>query len=190
MKNYALDQTLLPEVWLTWMSSNGRVWMNKGGVRQNHAEWWMDYTSELSFGRRRSDNGKVPFGSTYVTRNEDRIWVNAGSSPYFAYAKYHEDIERLEVAMVTYDTTRGEYNHEWIFAGDRLFIGKDKSVVNQYGCINLDAITVKKRDVADSVTHALQSILRANANDDFLQEFKKFLGCSYFIIGNGTTVDV
>ena len=190
MYNYKLDQTLLPEVWLTWMSSNGRIWMNKGGVRQNHAEWWMDYTGEYNFGRRTSNNGKVLFGSTYVTRNENRIWVNAGSSLYFAYAKYHEDIDRLEVAMVTYDTTRGEHNHEWSFAGDRLFIGKDKSVVNQNGLTNLNAITIKKRDIADNVVHALQSILRANANDDFLSEFKKFLGCNYFIIGNGTSVTV
>lgn len=190
MKNYKLDQTLLPEVWLTWMSKDGRVWMNKGGVRQNHAEWWMDYLGEYDFGRRRNNNGKVPFGNTYATRNEDRIWVNAGSQPYRAYAKYHKDIDRLEVAMVVYDTTRGDHNHEWVFAGDRLFIGKDKSVINQNGLANLSAITVKKRDVQDSVTHALQAILRAEASEKFLQEFEKFLGCNYFIIGNGTTVNV
>ncbi len=189
MKNYKLDQTLLPEVWLTWMSKDGRIWMNKDGNRQNHAEWWMDY-NELDFGRRRSTNGKVPFGNTYVTRNEDRIWVNSGSQPYRAYAKYHADIDRLEVAMVTYDTTRGEHKHEWTFASDRLFIGKDKSVINQNCLTVLNSITIKKRDVENSVTHALQAILRAEASEKFLQEFKKFLGCNYFIIGNGTTVDV
>ncbi len=190
MKNYKLDQTLLPEVWLTWMSKDGRIWMNKGGVRQNHAEWWMDYPGEYDFGRRRSNNGKVPFGNTYVTRNEDRIWVNAGSQPYRAYAKYHEDIDRLEVAMVVYDTTRGDHNHEWLFAGDRLFIGKDKSAMNQNGLTILNSITIKKSDVENSVTHALQAILRAEASEKFLQEFEKFLGCNYFIIGNGTAVDV
>ena len=190
MKNYKLDQTLLPEVWLTWMTSNGRVWMNKGGGRQNYAEWWMDYDGEYNLSNRRTIHGKVPIGNTYVTRNESRIWVNAGSQPYRAYAKYHEDIERLEVAMVVYDTTRGEHNHEWLYAGDRLFIGKDKSVINQNGIMVINAITVKKRDVQNSVVHALQAILRAEASEKFLQEFKKFLGKSHFIIGNGTSVDV
>ena len=190
MKNYKLDQSLLPEVWLTWMSSNGRIWMNKGGVRQSHAEWWMDYEDERSLVRHRGANGKVPFGNSYATRNEDRIWVSAGSQLYRAYAKYHEDIGRLEVAMVAYDTTRGDHNHEWSYAGDRLFIGKDKSVMNHLGITNPTAITVKKNDVQDSVTHALQAILRAESSEKFLQEFKKLLGCNYFIVGNGTTVNI
>ena len=190
MLNYKIDETLLPEIWLTWESANGRIWMNKGGNRQTYAEWWMHYEGEPSLYQRYTNNGRTPFGINWRTKDNNKVWVQAGSTIHFAYAKYHEDIERLEVAMVKYDTTRGDHEHEWSYAGDRLFIGKDKSVINQHGWLNPDEITVKRNTFVRDTVHALQTILRANPRKSFVAEFKKFLGCQYFIIGNGTSVNV
>jgi hypothetical protein len=189
MKNYAIDTKLLPEVWVTWLSSKGRIWMNQDGIRQNNAEWWMDYNGEYTLSRRRGISGKVPFGSTYVTRNEDRIWVNAGSQLYYAYAKYHKDIDRIELAVVKYDTKRSEGKHDWSYASDRLFIGRDKSVLNQLGIEKYTAFNVKK-DTAADVKSALSMILRCTHNNKFTNEFKKFIGHNYYIIGNGTSVNI
>lgn len=118
--NYDIDTTLLPEVWVTWDSKNGRVWMNNEGKRQMHPESWMD------LGSRWPADGKIPVGLGYYTVDKDHVWVKSGSRVHYAYAKYHADIDRLEFALVQYDTTRREGKHEWTFAGDRMFIGRDK----------------------------------------------------------------
>lgn len=192
MYNYSIDTTLLPEVWVTWMSANGRIWMNKSGVRQNHAEPWMDYSGERSLYHHRSNNDKTPFGCGWHTRNNNRLWINAGSQLHYAYAKYHEDIDRLELAVVRYDSTRAETNHTWLYAGERIFIGKDKSVLDECGrpFAAGRAYKVKRGLTAHSPREMIQSILHSNCNNQFIDEFKKFLGHSYFIIGNGTSVDV
>lgn len=190
MKNYKLDQTLLPEIWLTWMSKDGRIWMDKHGNKQDHAECWMNYDGELSLRNHHNKDGKTPFGLNWATHNKDKIWINAGSKIHYAYAKYHEDIDKLEIAVVKYDTTRGDGEHEWAFAGDRLFVGKDKSIVNQFGIVNPSVFTIKRGHEEQGAIHAIQAIVRQNTNDNFLSEFKKLLGCNFFIIGNGTSVPV
>ena len=188
MRNYKLDETLLPDVWVTWMSKEGRFWMGKNGKRQKHAEPWMEYYNELSMNNRyrhRNEN-LVPFGIGWHTSKSDKIWVNAGSQVHYAYAKYHADIDRLEVAVVKYDTNRGEGEHHWMYAGDRLFIGKDKTVVNENGlCCHRFAI---KNSTAWEERNAIQCILHATPSTQFVSEFKKFIGHDYFIIGNGTSV--
>ena len=190
MYNYSLDEKLLPEVWVTWLNKDGRVWMDKSGARQNRPEPWMDYDDERSMSRRRSNNGKCPFGCTWVTRNNNRIWVASGSKPYFAYAKYHEDIDRLEIAAVRYDTTRSEQQHTWMYDACRFFIGKDKSIVNINGQPVTNGYYVKRGDNVEHPSEMLGIIGRLNYNEKFVDEFKKFLGRNYFIIGNGTSVNV
>ena len=190
MKNYALDTKLLPKVWITWNSSNGRIWMNDKGERKNHPEDWMDYVNENSLCKRWSDNDKLPFGSSWATRNNDKLWVAAGSQLHYAYAKYHKDIDRLELAAVKYDTTRSDGKHGWSFAGDRLFIGRDKSVINQNGLKTNGPFQIKRRGYEVSTIYALRAILRLTLNTHFVDEFKKMLGCNYFLIGNGTPVSV
>lgn len=186
MKNYALDTTLLPEVWVTWLSKNGRIWMNNSGTRYNHPQSWMYYDDESSLYSRYGANGKIPYGSNWSTRNNDRLWVAAGSQLYYAYAKYHEDIDRLELAAVKYDTTRGDGVHAWGYAGDRLFVGKDKTIVDVNGN-SIGRYNIKKGSTFVYDRDAIRAIVRLTTNEQFLGEFKKFIGRNYFIIGNGTS---
>jgi hypothetical protein len=189
MKNYKLDAKLLPEVWVTWMSKDGRIWMNGNGKRFKNPMSWMRYDGESDvtgcYWRKQDD--RVPYGNNYGSNRYDKIWVNAGSQIIYMYAKYHKDIDRLEVAIVKYDTTRGEGKHGWMYLGDRLFIGKDKSVVDKDGNPFSYAITIKNRSTYYSARNALQGLLRQNQSVYFLGEFKKFIGHDYFIIGNGTS---
>ena len=188
MKNYKLDQTLLPNIWLTWLTKDGRIWANPNGKRQNHPEEWMYYDRESDINCYRCYDGRTPIGSTWQTKGKMNLWVKAGSQLYYAYAKYHEDIDRLELAAVIYDTTRGDHKHEWSFDGDRFFIGKDKSVINQDGVLCTTEFNVKRRCIVARAKDMISAILRLNTNDAFLQEFKKFIGRDYYTIGNGTSV--
>lgn len=188
MKNYKLDTTLLPEVWVTWMSKEGRIWMNSNGTRFKKPMSWMRYDNEGSITGAywRTQDNRVPFGNTYLSRESDKMWVAAGSQLYYAYAKYHADIDRLELAAVRYDTTRSEDKHTWLYAGDRLFIGKDKSVINQNGHYT-NAFTIKPRSRYYSERHAIQGLMRLTTSTQFVSEFKKFIGHDYFVIGNGAS---
>lgn len=187
MRNYKLDTSLLPEVWISWENKNGRVYMKgKTGKRQMHKEDWMGST-----GWNGNKNG-VDMGCGWATQKLPKIWVRSGSNLVYAYAKYHKDIDRIEVAAVTYDTTRGEYAHEWKFAGERFFIGKDKSCLLSDGSNYIDGCykTVCQWNTAWSVRNALQILTRLYYNDNFVSEFKKFIGSSYFTIGNGSSIDI
>ena len=192
MKNYELDTNMLPEVWLTWENKSGRVYMDgKTGKRQDHKAPWMGHTHW-----NRNQDG-VDMGVCWSTQNEPRIWVRSGSNLVYAYAKYHADIERLEIAAVKYDTTRGEYAHEWKYAGRRYFIGKDKSCMLEDGTLwNGDGSWSYRTQVFPdhyvcSVKHAINMIANhLNYNDNFVNEFKKFIGENCFLIGNGSTVDI
>lgn len=187
--NYAIDTTLLPEVWVTWYSKDGRVWMNNEGKRQTHPESWMLYTDENTY-HRYSEGDKIPMGCTWSTKKCDKIWVASGSKLYYAYAKHHEDIGRLELAIVKYDTTRRDGKHEWRFVGDRMFIDRNKTILNQDGQ-NESMFKVKPESRWGLFAKdAISSILRTNIRDSVVQEFKKFLGGNYFTIGNGTLVTV
>lgn len=187
MKDYKLDSTLLPEVWLTWENKNGSVYMNgKNGKRQYYPESWMR-TTPYRWGE--PDDGKLYCGCGWRTMKKPLIWVRSGSNLIYAYAKYHEDIGRLEIAAVKYDTTRGEYAHEWKFAGRRYFIGKDKSCMLENGQIYGGGITeVFPQHCVGSPRYALMLLVRQNYNDNFVNEFKKFLGADSFLIGNGSSI--
>lgn len=189
MKNYKLDETLLPEVWVTWLSKEGRIWMNNQGTRFNNPMHWMRYDDERNIDGCywRNTDDRVPFGNNYESVKSGKMWIIAGSQLYFVYAKYHKDIDRLELAAVKYDTTRSENQHGWMYAGDRLFIGKDKTIVDQNGN-PFGVVTVKRGSMYRDVRHALQALIRLTASAQFIGEFKKFIGHDYFIIGNGTAM--
>lgn len=181
MKNYKLDTTLLPEVWLYWKTvKDGDIYMNPNGKRQHNREPWMGSTTSKD---------AVGIGIHYYSRNRTKIWVGAGSNVMFGYAKYHRDIDRLELAAVKYDTTRGEHKHEWSFAGNRFFVGKDKSVIDQNGN-KCTTFNVRYGCIYGRAKDMVASILRLTTNDKFIAEFKKFIGADYFTIGNGTTVSI
>lgn len=190
MKNYELDTTLLPEVWITWEKKDGSsIYMNgKDGKRQTNPEHWMR-TGYRDW--RAPDDGKVNVGCHWSSQKLSRIWVKSGSNLVYAYAKYHEDIERLEVAAVQYDTTRGEYSHEWKFPGHRFFIGKDKSCLLEDGSTyTAGNQTVFKDHWAWSPKYMIRLLTNQHYNDCFVEEFKKFIGDEYFLIGNGSTVKI
>ena len=184
MKNYELDTTMLPEVWVTWNSANGTIYMNPNGKRLTTPEPWM------RTGVNGGNANAVYVGVTWGTRNKEKIWVKSGSKIYYAYAKYHEDINRLEVAAVTYDTSRKEAKHEWSYAGERYFIGKDKSIVNENGVRYTAYHNAKDGYRIWDEKNLISHLLRMNTNDHFNDEFKKFIGGNYFIIGNGTSVEI
>ena len=190
MKNYALDTSLLPKVWIYWESQEGTIYMNgESGERQNYPEPWMT-TRCYKYGED-DDKSKVHEGFSWRDKDKPFGWIKNGSNLIYAYAKYHEDIERLEVAAVKYDTTRGKYAHEWKFAGSRFFIGKDKTcILDDNSAFGGTWGTYVANHYVQYVKNMLQVLGRMRSNQYFAEEFKKFIGADYFLIGNGNTVEI
>lgn len=195
MRNYALDTKMLPKVWVTWASTkdgrfNKRYWLNcQTGKKKDKPESWMIYTSEgdvTTYGWR----GEHNFGITYYTQHNDNIWIASNSKPRYAYAKYHKDIDRLEIAVVGINTSRKEEKRTWEFISNRFFIGKDKTIIDQFGLPISYSVNVYDYHTAWSPKELLSMILRLNPSKYFVDEFKKFIGGNSFTIGNGTSVDV
>ena len=194
MKNYELDATMLPNVWVTWDTTkngafNARYWLHcQTGAKQAESEAWMGYKGEADFNSRpwyRSCN----IGLNWQSRNNPHVLLNSNSRPYMMYAKYHEDIDRLEIAAVTIDTSRKEIARDWKYAGTRMFVGKDKSVVDESGCPVQHWATLYKGHYYYNPKDAIRTVLRLECNDaNIVKEFKKFLGGDYFTIGNGSSV--
>ena len=191
MRNYALDTKMLPKVWITWASTKNkqfdqRHWLNcQTGKKKNKPEPWMYYEDErsLSWAWGRDYGGRIQCG-TYGS-NTEKMWVKSGSTVRYAYAKYHADIDCLEVAAVGIDTSRKVEPHPWHFLGDRFFIGKDKRVRNQNGTYIDSRIRVYEHHTAWSTVEMLRMLLRLAAVKGFVDEFKKFIGEESYTIGNG-----
>lgn len=195
MRNYALDTKMLPKVWVTWASTkngdfNKRYWLNcQTGKKKDKPEEWMTYDSEADvsiygWGTQRN------FGITYRTQHNDNIWIASNSKPRYVYAKYHKDIERLEVAVVRINTSRKEEKRTWEFIGNRFFIGKDKTVIDQFGLPISYGVNVYDYHTAYSPSEVLSMMTRLTSSKYFVDEFKKFIGGNSFTIGNGTSVDI
>ena len=198
MRNYALDTKLLPKVWVTWASTKSRefhkrYWLNcQTGKKKDKPESWMLYDSESDINRYsyRGEDNRVRMGCYWYTEDKPQIWVNSGSSVKFAYIKYHPDIDRLEVAAVEMDTSRKDEPRSWKFAGNRYFIGKDKTIIDQYGTRVYQRYNLYKYHTAWSGNELLGMLIRLHIPSGFLAEFKKFVGGGYFTIGNGSTVTI
>lgn len=194
MYNYELDTSLLPKVWLTWASTknklfNKRYWLNcQTGEKKDTPEEWMFYDDEANIRHYwNAPEGKISYTSQRCDR--DKIWTYAGANIIYFYAKYHKDIEKLEVAAVTMDSTRNEEPHPWRYADGRYFIGKDKSVVD----VNGNAVTeyqLYRYHTARSFKYALSTLLRLSYINIVTDEFKKFIGADSFCIGNGTSINI
>ena len=195
MRNYALDTKMLPKVWVTWTTvKNGRFdkryWLNcQTGKKKTTPEDWMIYTGENDICTRYW-RGNYNYGCTYHTSKNDKIWVASGSSVKYCYIKYHKDIDRLELAAIGFDTSRKPEKHHWKFLGDRFFIGKDKSVINQRGDKVTSDFFLYKHHTAWNAKIMLSMLLRLHIPKDFVNEFKKFIGAGQFVIGNGTSVAI
>ena len=196
MRNYALDTKLLPKVWLTWESTkdgrfNKRFWLNaQTGKKKTTPEPWMLYDEEKDINIWYNDKDeRIICGCYWKTERNNQIWVKSGSSLKYAYAKYHPDIDRLEVAAVELDTTRQEVPHSWRYIRGRYYIGRDKSIVDQNGN-SRSSYPLYQFHTAWSGKELIGMLIRLHTSHSFLSEFKKFIGESYFTIGNGSTINI
>ena len=194
MKNYVLDTRLLPDVWVTWDTTkngefNGRYWLHcQTGEKQSEAEPWMKYNGEDDLSSRYWQRS-CHIGLHYRTRNNQTVLLNSNSQPHVMYAKYHADIDRLELAVVTIDTSRKEVTRDWVYEGTRMFIGKDKSIITESGRPIERCDMLYRGHYAHSPKDAISTALRLWCQYDYvMQEFKKFIGGDYFTIGNGSSV--
>lgn len=192
--NYKIDETLLPNVWVTWNTTKGgkfneRYWLNcQTGKKKNTPESWMYYPNENTFDQGRwNESGRV--GVTYRRSNDENIWVKNGCKLRYAYMKYHKNIDMIEMAVVEMPTTREDGPHHWRYAGDRVFVNKNKQIFNENG-ITQRRFSLFEWHSAYDLKQVLSILQRVNSNDKMLTEFKKFLGKEYFVIGNGRCVNI
>ena len=198
MRNYKIDETLLPQVYVTWNTTKGghfkeRFWLNcKTGKKKNTPESWMYYPNEerfkYSYG---CGDNEVRFGLGWYTRDYDKIWVNSGTKLIYGYAKYHADIDKLEIAAVTIDTSRKEEARHWTYAGERYFIDRDKHIYKSDGQRACGYYKLYEYHSAYSGKQLIGLWTRLNSNHNAItDQFIKFIGKNYFVIGTGKCVQI
>ena len=169
MKQTTIDRNLLPAIWLTWETSNGIFYLDcNTGIKYNEKP-------KISFG----------YHSGYTV-----MIHNANSKPRYAYAKYHEDIERLELAEVAIDTTRKEEVKNWSYTGSKYFLGKDKSVLDENGNVVTSNFVLSRGHIGRTFNLFLSLFNRIVCGKYAVNEFKKFLGEETYTISSGRVVDV
>ena len=162
-----IDTTLLPKVWLIWQNKDGNHWL------------------ECATGKKFDTKPNVEFSWS----NRDHILYNSGSHPHFAYLKYHQKEEMLEIAAVTLPTTRKEEVKEWTYAGDKYFIKKDKTVLDENGNAVTSSFNLYKYHVGRNFKDFLSMWTRLSYHPNVMKEFHKFIGGTDYTIGNGRVVD-
>ena len=168
MKNITIDTNLLPEMWLTWTTTKGVFYLNcQTGRKQNNA----------------------PIEASSYNRKCPRRIISSGSKPRIGYAKYHEDIDRLELAEVTIETTRKEEVKKWKYVGNRYFLGKDKSVVDENGNIVTHDFYLSEYHRSHDFKGFLGMFYRIESVSN-VSEFKKLLGSDTYTVGSGRVVTV
>ena len=187
--NYKLDTKLLPKVWLYWETvKDGSNYLNcQTGKIKHTPEMWMSTTySTYRYGRR--EDGKVDIGYGWHSSESENIWVRANSRLQVLYIKHHKNRDVLEMAIVQMDTRRQPEPHQWRFV-DRIFIDKNKCVYNADG-FKISSY-YGERIYAYDLKNTISMFLRVECNrKKAIEEFKKFIGANYFIIGNGSTVAI
>ena len=168
MKTTTIDTSLLPHVYLTWDTTNAKFYMDS------------------KIGKKTTE--RPAFFGDRGWRSEYRL-LTSGSRPRMAYAKYHEDIERLELAEVTIDTKRKEEPKEWRYAGNKYFLGKDKSIMDEHGNIVTSNFELSRHHTSNDFKGFLGMFYRIDIPSN-VSEFKKFLGSDTYIVGSGREVDV
>lgn len=168
MKNTTIDTSILPNMWLQWETTKGKFYLNcSTGQKQ----------TEMPEGLRR-----------WNYRSPSRL-INSGSKPRIAYAKYHDDIERLELAEITMETTRKEEVKKWKYVGNKYFLGKDKSVVDEHGNVITSDFYLSPYHRANDFKGFLGMFYRIEIPSN-VSEFKKFLGSDTYVVGSGRMVNV
>ena len=168
MKKTTIDTNILPNIWLTWTTTKAVFYMNCAtGVKQN-------------------DKPDIDFG--YKSGYKCML-INSGSRPRFGYAKYHEDLEMLELAEVTIDTTRKEDIKQWCYAGDKYFLKKDKTILDENGKVKTEGFNLSLHHHSRDFKTFLSWFYRISTAYN-VAEFKKFLGADTYTVGSGRIVDV
>ena len=193
-----IDTTYLPQVWVTWATTKNkkfdkRYWLSPDGKKQDHPEDWMYYPNESDHTRYYWNSEKIRIGMPCQRSFEKNpiMWINSNSNVRFAIAKYHPDIDKLEVSAVGYDTSRKEGKHEWQYLGDRFFIGRDKTIVDQNGnMVNRPYSRIDKNHSPYNNIDLLRTMLRMTTALNFVDELKKFIGGGSFTIGSGRSITI
>ena len=166
MKKTTIDTSLLPKMWLTWQTTKGTFYLDcTTGKKQIEAP---------ECARR--------YGST------ERL-INSGSKPRVGYAKYHADIEMLELAEVTIDTTRKEEIKQWKYVGEKYFLKKDKTVLDEKGVLRTNSFMLSPYHRSYDFKSFLGMFYRIECRSN-ADEFKKFLGSNTYTVGSGRVVNV
>lgn len=168
MKQTTIDPAMLPHVYLTWETKKGTFYLDcETGIK----------TEER------------PIMKNKYWKQIASVMHTAGAYPVHPYCKYHADIDMLEIATVTVNTQRKEEPHPWIYAGEKYFINKEKVVYDENGNTPY-SFTFSKKYWFANFRNYLQQFGRGRYNPVVIDEFKKFLGSTYYTIGNGRTIDV
>ena len=165
MRKTTIDKSVLPNVWLTWETTKGRFYLN-------------------------CDTGKKQIEQpTNVGWGQPGRLLNSGSRPRFAYVKYHPKMEMLELAEVTLDTTRKEEVKQWRYAGEKYFLKKDKTVLDENGNVKTGRYALSQYHYSYDFKGFLGMLYRIEHSKN-VEEFKKFLGSDTYVVGSGRQVAV
>lgn len=166
MKKTTIDASLLPNIWLTWETTKG--------------VFYLDCTT----GKKQIE------APERASRYDPNVQIfRSGSKPRFGYAKYHEDIEALELAEVTITTTRKEEPKQWKYTGEKYFLKKDKTVLNENGEVKTNSFTLSQYHHSYDFKGFLGLFYRIGYYKN-TEEFKKFLGSDTYTVGSGRVVNV
>lgn len=164
MKKTTIDANILPHAWLYWTTSKANFYVDcKTNENQN----------------------KAPKDVVFGWNNKNDVLYRSGSNPIWAYAKYHEDIEMLEIAAATFDTRRTAESHEWKYAGDKYFIDKYKIVYNENGNVHEGIYNLYDHHATYNFKDFLGMFQRLSAHDNVMKEFHKFIGGTTFTNATG-----
>ena len=166
MKKTHIDTSVLPHIWLTWETTKGI--------------FYLDATT----GKKQIE--KPESANRY--RGMDRL-LNSGSKPRFAYAKYHEDIDMLEMAEVTIETTRKEEPKQWKYVGEKYFLKKDKTVLDENGNVKTNGFFLSQYHHTRDFKGFLGMFYRIEIPTN-VTEFAKLIGSDTYTVGSGRVVDI
>lgn len=167
MKHTTIDTNLLPHAWLTWQTAKGNFYVDCA-------------TNEKS-------NTPPNVAFTWENR-QTHTKVNSGNKPYWAYVKYHEDIDMLEIAAATFDTRRTAPSHEWKYAGEQFFIDKNKNIYAKNGTLRYSGFSLTPSHYAYDSHYMFMMFTRFHFHKNVMKEFHKFIGSESYTIISGRVV--
>lgn len=175
MKQTTIDSTLLPHIWLHWDTSKATFYLDTvTGEKCNASQVIADFAVEYIDG---------------VYRRNNNIRIRPNGKKYCAYVKYHDDIEMLEIAAVTLDTSRKEEPKPWSYVS-KYFIAKDKKVYDENGNIpeTYELYRYHSSNKFANVLGWLDNLDHHNTKT--MEEVRRFIGGNSFTISSGRIVNL